>query len=133
MKILITTGIFEPEVGGPATYAPRLARKFASAGDTVVVVTYSATPLQDSDNSYPFKLIRIVRGGRLVNRIRFFFAVLREAKTCDLIYTLDWFAAGLPVALAAKLRVKPYVVLVGGDYLWEQKYLESWQKPVTLR
>ena len=59
--------------------------------------------------------------------------MLREAKTCDLIYTLDWFAAGLPVALAAKLRGKPYVVRVGGDYLWEQKYLESGQKPVTLR
>ena len=133
MKILITTGIFEPEVGGPATYAPRLARAFASAGNAVVVITYSFTPSDDSDKKYPFKLVRILRGNRLLNRVRFFLAAYREAKKCDLIYTLDWFAAGLPVALAAKLLGKPYVVRVGGDYLWEQKYLESGQKPLTLR
>ena len=133
MKILITTGIFEPEVGGPATYAPRIARQFASAGNSVAVITYSATLSKDSDKNYPFKLVRIVRGNRLLNRVRFFFAAYREAKKCDLIYTLDWFAAGLPVALAAKLLGKPYVVRVGGDYLWEQKYLESGRKPLTLR
>ena len=133
MRILIATGIFEPEVGGPATYAPRLARHFAAAGNSVAVITYSATLSKDSDKNYPFKLVRIVRGNRLLNRVRFFFAAYREAKKCDLIYTLDWFAAGLPVALAAKLLGKPYVVRVGGDYLWEQKYLESGRKPLTLR
>lgn len=133
MKILITTGIFEPEAGGPATYAPRLASQFASAGDSVVVLAYSPVPSGDSDRKYPFRLVRIVRGQKLLNRIRFFFAAYREVKECDLVYTLDWFAAGLPVAFAAKLIGKPYVVRVGGDYLWEQKYLESGQKPVTLR
>ena len=133
MRVLIATGIFEPEVGGPATYAPRLARQFVSAVNSVAVITYSATPSKDSDKDYPFKLVRIVRGNRILNRIRFFFAAYREAKKCDLVYTLDWFAAGLPVALAAKLLGKPYVVRVGGDYLWEQKYLESGQKPLTLR
>ena len=133
MRVLIATGIFEPEVGGPATYAPRLARQFVSAVNSVAVITYSATPSKDSDKDYPFKLVRIVRGNRILNRIRFFFAAYREAKKCDLIYTLDWFAAGLPVALPAKLLGKPYVVRVGGDYLWEQKYLESGRKPLTLR
>ena len=133
MRVLIATGIFEPEVGGPATYAPRLARQFVSAVNSVAVITVPATPSKDSDKDYPFKLVRIVRGNRILNRIRFFFAAYREAKKCDLIYTLDWFAAGLPVALAAKLLGKPYVVRVGGDYWWEQKYLESGQKPLTLR
>src|SRR3989344_4703141 len=123
MRILIATGIFEPEVGGPATYAPRLARHFAAAGNSVAVITYSATLSKDSDKNYPFKLVRIVRGNRLLNRVRFFFAAYREAKKCDLIYTLDWFAAGLPVALAAKLLGKPYVVRVGGDHPWEHNYL----------
>ena len=133
MRVLITTGIFEPEVGGPATYAPKLASMVQAGGNEVTVLTFSEKSHYDSDKKYTFKLMRIVRGNRILNRIRFFFAVLREAKKCDLIYTLDWFAAGLPVALAAKLLGKPYVVRVGGDYLWEQKYLESGQRPVTLR
>lgn len=45
---------------------------------------------------------------------------------------LDWFAAGLPASLVARMFKKPYVVRVGGDYLWEQRYLESGAKPVSL-
>src|SRR3989344_5180064 len=133
MRILITTGIVEPEVGGPATYAPRLATKLTEAGYQVTVLTFSQKSHYDSDNEYSFGLVRIVRGNRILNRIRFFFAVLSHVHNCDLIYTLDWFAVGLPVALAAKLIGKPYAVRVGGDYLWEQRYLESGQKPMPLK
>ena len=45
---------------------------------------------------------------------------------------LDWFAAGAPAALAAKMSGVPYVARVGGDYLWEQRYLEGGNPPLTL-
>ena len=35
MKILMVCGIFEPEVGGPATYAPQLAHKLHEQGHEV--------------------------------------------------------------------------------------------------
>ncbi len=133
MKILITTGIFEPEVGGPATYAPKLASLLQAGGNEVTVLTFSQQSRYDSDKEYAFKLIRLVRGNKLLNRIRFFFVALSHVRNCDLTYTLDWFAVGLPVALAAKLLRKPYVVRVGGDYLWEQRYLESGQRPMPLK
>ena len=140
MRILIATGIFEPEAGGPATFAPKLARLLTEKGWDVTVLTYSTRAEYDFDSSYPFTLVRIKRGGpstvlgidKIFNRIRFFFAMLRHARDRDLIYTLDWFAVGLPVALAAKFLEKPYIVRVGGDYLWEQWYLESGARPVTL-
>ncbi len=127
MRILITTGIFEPEAGGPATYAATLATKLSSAGHTVTAVTYSTQAHYDFDGHYPFRLVRIQRGNRIVNRLKFFFTTLRHAHNCDLIYSLDWFAAGLPVALAAKLLEKPYIVRVGGDHAWERSAL-----PMTL-
>lgn len=133
MRILITTGIFEPESGGPATYTPQLAAKLVAAGHEVTVITYSDTDQLDTDANYPFKLVRVARNNKVLNRIKFFFAVFKHARACDMIYTLDWFAAGLPVALACKILRKPYIVRVGGDYLWEQRYLESGQKPVTLK
>jgi glycosyltransferase involved in cell wall biosynthesis len=129
MKILIATGIFPPEIGGPATYAPALADKFVESGNEVVVVTFAN--VEDKD-AYAYRVVRVFRGNKILNRIRFFFALLREARGVDIIYTLDWFTAGLPLALAAKLLRKPYVVRVGGDILWEQKFLEHTTKPMTL-
>lgn len=133
MKILIVSGIFEPESGGPATYAPRLAEGLQKAGHKVTVVTYSDTPRSDSDTAYPFKLARVVRTSRILNRIKMFGFVLRYALRSDCLYFLDWFAAGVPASYAARLLGKKYIVRVGGDYLWEQRYLESDQPPVTLR
>ncbi|KKW30437.1 MAG: hypothetical protein UY74_C0041G0001, partial [Candidatus Kaiserbacteria bacterium GW2011_GWC2_52_8b] len=100
MRILIATGIFEPEAGGPATFAQKLARLLTEKGWDVTVLTYSTRAAYDFDTSYPFKLVRIKRGGKIFNRIRFFLAMLRHAGDRDLIYTLDVFAVGLPVALA---------------------------------
>jgi glycosyltransferase involved in cell wall biosynthesis len=133
MRILIASGIFAPEAGGPATYAPRLATELSALGHTVSVLTFSARPEYDGDAQYPFSLHRVVRRGRLGNRVRFFFAAFRLARDADIVYTLDWFAVGLPLALAARLHGVPYVVRVGGDYLWEQRYLESGEPPITLK
>lgn len=132
MRILIATGIFEPESGGPATYAPKIAEKLSEAGHLVSVLTYSSKASYDFDAQYKFSLKRIVRGDKFLNRVKMFFAVFSRARDSDIVYMLDWFAAGLPAALAAKMRGIPYVVRVGGDYLWEQKYLESDAPPVSL-
>jgi len=132
MRILIVTGIFEPESGGPAIYAPNIAEKLAGSGNQVSVIAYSSEPREDFDARYKFALTRVARGNKFLNRIRMFFAVFKKSKDADLVYMLDWFAAGFPAALASRLRGIPYVVRVGGDYLWEQKYLESREKPISL-
>src|SRR3989338_2152703 len=142
MKILITTGIFEPEIGGPAKYTPKLAAKLVERGHTVRVLTYSTQASYDfpsgggstfgGDAKYPFTVERIIRSNKLSNYLRFFYAVLKNAPRYDIIYSLDWFSAGLPVALAARLIGKKYVVRVGGGYTWE-KYLNDGNPPVTLR
>lgn len=132
MKLCIVSGIFEPESGGPATYAPRLASELSARGYSVTVVTFSSATSYPSDASYPFTLVRVVRGNKLFNRVRFFFAVWPHVRRADCVYMLDWFAAGLPASLASRLLKKRYVVRVGGDYLWEQRYAESHEPPVTL-
>lgn len=132
MKLCVISGIFEPEAGGPATYAPKIASALAQGGYTVTVVTFSPQAAYPGDSSYPFRLVRIVRGNRLLNRVRFFFACIAHIRRSDCVYMLDWFAAGLPASLVARIFGKPYVVRVGGDYLWEQRYLESGEEPMTL-
>lgn len=132
MKILITAGIFEPEIGGPAEYAPKLAAKLIERGHEVKVLTYSAQPAYDFDAKYSFPLERIVRTNKFSNYLRFFHAVLKNAPHYDLIYSLDWFSAGFPMALAARLARKKYLLRIGGGYIWE-KYLNDGNPMMTLR
>ncbi|HUO50640.1 MAG TPA: glycosyltransferase [Candidatus Paceibacterota bacterium] len=132
MRILIASGIFEPESGGPATYAPALASRLCARGYDVAALTYSDKPSFPTDRGYPFKITRVVRHGKILSRIAYFIAALRLVRRADLVYTLDWFAAGFLIAIAARLYRVPYIVRVGGDYLWEQRYIESGQEPCSL-
>ncbi len=40
MKILLATGIYPPDIGGPATYVRHLAQELTKRGTEVTVVTY---------------------------------------------------------------------------------------------
>ncbi len=40
MKIVLATGIYPPDIGGPATYVQALAQQLTAMGEEVVVVTY---------------------------------------------------------------------------------------------
>ena len=41
MKVVLATGIYPPQIGGPATYVRGLARELTEAGHRVTVVTYA--------------------------------------------------------------------------------------------
>lgn len=133
MRILITTGIFRPEAGGPATFAAEFAKRLQKTGHKVAVITYSNQPHYESDKEFPFLLIRILRSShKLLNYLRYFWQVYQAAPHFDFIYSLDWFSAGLPVMIAARMRNKKYALRVGGGYIWE-KYLSDGKIPVTLK
>lgn len=127
MRILMVAGIYEPEIGGPATYAARLRQQLSAHGHEVTVVTYAA-----ANGTTDTGVIRVARGNKYFNRIRYFFAAWPQISRSEVVYMLDWFAAGFPAALAARMLGKPYIVRVGGDYLWEQRYLESGREPIPL-
>src|SRR3989344_4545836 len=96
-KILITTGIFPPDIGGPATYAKLLADHF---GEDASVLTYS--PLL---RKIPQPLRFLV----------FLFKTWRASRNCDIIYALSPLGTGIASALVGK----PLVVRVAGDRAWE--------------
>lgn len=135
MKILIVTGIFPPEIGGPATYAVELGKKMVALGHMVRVVTYS-NPDADTahlDEALPFPVDRIVRQeSKLSNYWHCFTYLLKNIRGYDVVYGLDWFSAGFSLYVASRLTFKPYVIRVGGGYMWE-KYLAEGNPPVTLK
>lgn len=104
MKILIATGIYPPEIGGPATYSKLLFDKLPIQGITVDIL--------------PF---RDVRGlPKIIRHIAYFVKVLSRGKTADIIFAQDPVSVGFPTMLAAKILRKRFFLKVVGDYAWEQ-------------
>ncbi len=104
MKVLIATGLYPPESGGPATYTKLLEDYLPARGFSVSVL--------------PFRAVR--RLPKVVRHVAYFFKCFSRARKADLVYAQDTVSVGLPAALAALLAGKKFVVRVPGDYAWEQ-------------
>ncbi len=104
MKILIATGLYPPDIGGPATHTLFLEKNLPTHGISYAVVPFGSV------RKYP-PLIR-----HLVYAVK----LLRAGRSCDALYALDTVSVGFPCMLAAILLRKPFYLRVPGDYAWEQ-------------
>jgi glycosyltransferase involved in cell wall biosynthesis len=104
MKILIATGIYPPESGGPATYVKLLEERLPALGFEVSVL--------------PFRTVRHLPPG--IRHAAYFWKCFLMARKADAVYAQDTVSVGLPAALAAKLAGEKFLVRVPGDYAWEQ-------------
>ncbi len=124
MRILITSDIFPPDVGGPATYVPRIATALMERGHHVTVVTYSQADTDPEDHRYPFAVVRIPLAPPQWRRIlRTLSSIVRHGADADIIY-----ANGLvtEAALANWLLRKALVAKVVGDLAWERSRDKGW-------
>lgn len=108
MKIIFATGIYPPDIGGPATYVERLAKELNQP-----VISYSR---------------RLKKYPKGLKHFLYFLCLLWLAKDKDVIYAQNVTSAGLPALLAAKLLKKKLVLKVVGDAAWEQK--KNYLKPI---
>ena len=66
MNILVTTGIFPPDVGGPAKFVPLIADKL-SEENNLKVITLSEKNVDDTRHNN-YEVLRIVRDQNKVSR-----------------------------------------------------------------
>lgn len=104
MKLLIATGLYPPDIGGPATYSKTLAEELSKRGMEVEVLSFGSVR----------KLPKIIR------HLVYFFKVLKSGGKADVIFAQDPMSVGLPSMLAAKILRKKFVLKIVGDYAWEQ-------------
>jgi len=107
MKILISTGIYPPDIGGPAQYARNLYETWKNQGHEVKVAAYRW------ERAFP----------TFVRHILFFLKIFRKGYNADLILVLDTWSAAVPTMYACKIMRKKYIIRTGGDFLWEN-YVE---------
>lgn len=118
-KLLITTGIFPPDIGGPASFGLTLARKLAEE-KKITVVTYSPLFKSKEDKKEPFKIIRVWKKiPWFFRHINYFLKVFILAAKDDQILVLNVLNGGIPALVAKSLFKKKYVIKVVGDRAWE--------------
>lgn len=114
MKILLATGIYPPESGGPATYVAGLSSALRSQGHDVSVLTYG-------DPSHTEKNVRRIsrRGGAFIRYVRYAWAAFRMARHAEAVYVQGPVSEGLPATIGTWLAGRRVTMKVVGDYAWE--------------
>jgi glycosyltransferase involved in cell wall biosynthesis len=116
LRIALPTGIFPPDIGGPASYVPRIAEALIERGHGVQVITLADNPADGG--AYAFPVRRIRRGmSRLPRMLRTIADIARSARSADIIFANGLF---IEAAIAAGLVRKPLVMKIVGDWAWER-------------
>ena len=115
MKILITVGIYPPDIGGPASFVPKIAKLLADSNHEVTVICLSDKKLQDKEI---YSVNRIIRKQNLILRwTKTVLAIIKSGLKADVI-----FVNGLPMeAYIANIFLRKKVVRkIVGDWAWER-------------
>lgn len=114
MRVLIVSGIWPPDVGGPASHAPDVARFLQSRGHRVeVVVTADSEPARES---FPVRYTpRSLPVG--VRHAHALVLVWRRSLRADVVYSTGMFGRS---GIAAALSRTPLVVKLTGDPAFER-------------
>lgn len=124
MKICILSGIFPPDIGGPAIYVERLAEELSGKEVEVKVITYG----DKAETSFKlFRLIKISRKWpRFLRHLLFLFTILTKGRDSDVFYAQNLFSVGIPGLIASKILRKKFVVKIVGNYAWEHSLMNGW-------
>jgi glycosyltransferase involved in cell wall biosynthesis len=114
VRVVVVSGIWPPDVGGPASHAPDVARFLLGRGhDAEVVTTATAAPARER---YPVHWVsRSLPKGAI--HVRAAALIAARARRAEVVYTTGMFGRSAVGALAAR---RPYVVKLTADPAFER-------------
>jgi glycosyltransferase involved in cell wall biosynthesis len=114
VRVLIVSGIWPPDVGGPASHAPDVAQFLHDRGHEVEVVTTADAP--PAEEAYPVRWVSRSRPVG-VRHVRGAVLIRSRARRADVVYTTGMFGRSAAGSLAAR---RPYVVKLTADPAFER-------------
>jgi glycosyltransferase involved in cell wall biosynthesis len=121
MRILVVSNLFPPDIGGPATYVPKISAELAARGHSIAVVG-GAPPewTPGSGPSFPFPVHRVSRGLPLPRRLlAAFITLLRATRRADALYVQGLAGPEMVAVFAGRLLGRPVALKIVGDNAWE--------------
>ena len=126
MRIVLATGIYPPEIGGPATYVAAVAHEMREAGHEVTVVTYGEVERGKlNEESAEVRkcesgVLFVSKSGGVLTRWKRYAKTLKDvAADADRIYVFTSVSAGVPLMMA-RLKGPKKILRLGGDFFWER-------------
>lgn len=117
LQILIATGIFPPDIGGPAAMIKPLAEALIKRGFGVKVLTYAR---EKSSADGRLKVFRVYFNyGKIIAKLIYFLKLLYLSFQSDLVYVTDTYSVGYFAYVLKKYFKRPYVLRFAGDGAWE--------------
>lgn len=115
MRVVVVSGIWPPDVGGPASHAPALATALLQAGHEVEVVT--TADAEPAPQPYPVRWVSRARPAPL-RHLAVVRQVARAARPADRVYATTMVRRA---ALGAALARRPLVVKLVADEAFERE------------
>ena len=115
MKVVVVSGIWPPDVGGPATHGPAVADALVAAGHDVEVVTTAAA--EPAPRAYPVRWVPRARPAPF-RHVAVARAILRAARNADRVYATTMVRRA---ALGATLARRPLIVKLVADEAYERE------------
>ena len=118
MDILITVGIFPPDIGGPASFVPKIAKYLINKGHNVKIICLSDKKhLTYKDD---INVIRINRSSPIIFRwLKTIVKIYSNSKKSDLIFVNG---LGTETTIANLFIRKKVIRKIVGDPVWERVY-----------
>ena len=119
MKVLVTVGIFPPDIGGPATFVPKIVNYFQNELDyEIEILTLSDGKNLDIKDRFFVK--RIDRNLPIIYRwLKTIFTIYKLGKNKDLIFVNG---LGTESTIANIFLKKKIIRKIVGDPVWERAY-----------
>ena len=118
MDILITVGIFPPDIGGPASFVPKISKYLINKGHNVKIICLSDK--EHLDYKDEFSVIRINRNLPIISRwFKTIVKIYNVSKKSDLIFVNG---LGTEATIANLFSRKKVIRKIVGDPVWERVY-----------
>ena len=119
MKVLVTVGIFPPDIGGPATFVPKIVNYFQNELNyEIEILTLSDSKNLDIKDRFFVK--RIDRNLPIIYRwLKTIFTIYKLGKNKDLIFVNG---LGTESTIANIFLKKKIIRKIVGDPVWERAY-----------
>lgn len=116
MKILLISGIYPPDDGGPAKFVPQFATHLMSQGHQVKVITLTDTNRTKDEFPYPVKFIKRSLP-RPVRMILTTLQIIKGSIRSDVIFSNGLYEE---TGIAIRLTHTPTLGKIVGDPVWER-------------
>ena len=119
MNILITTGIFPPDVGGPAKFVPLIANNLSKNHILKVITLSEVTNIVDE---FDYRVLRIKRKqNKLFRFLKTVILIIKEGRKVNVIFVNGLW---LEVYIANLFLRKKTIRKIVGDPIWERLYTQ---------